>query len=97
MPTLKDDVAEARNRADTARRVLETKLDRGQDWSRDDKVLSIDGLDRLVSLIDDIMPHLPDGGAVKAESSGGERWLWSTHIDDHATAYPPIHWLRPTK
>ena len=61
MPTLKEDIIEARNRADVARKALAKKLAADQTWTRDDKIMSIDGLDSLVSMAQETLPYIPDG------------------------------------
>ena len=59
-PTLRDDVVEARDRADKARTMLAKKLAQNQTWTRDDKIMSIDGLDSLVSMAQETLPYLPN-------------------------------------
>ena len=61
MPTLRDDITEARARADVARKALATKLLKGQTWTRDDKIMSIDGLDSLVEMAEETLPYIPNG------------------------------------
>ena len=72
MPTLRDDIIEARDRADVARKALAKKLERGQEWTRDDKIESIDGLDSMVSMAQETLPYIPTGRSVEADlpSSG---------------------------
>ena len=65
MPTLKDDVIEARDRADVARKALAEKLRKNEAWSRDDKIMSIDGLDSLVTMAEETLPYIPDGAGGK--------------------------------
>ena len=69
MPTLRDDVVEARDRADVARKVLATKLAKRIEWSHDEHVEALDGLDSLVSMAIEVLPFLPGDGA--AGGGGG--------------------------
>ena len=66
MPTLKEDVIEARDRADVARKALAAKLARRIEWSHDEHVEALDGLDSLVSMAQEVLPFLssdaPGGG-----------------------------------
>ena len=63
MPSLRDDIVEARDRADVARKALAEKLRQGRVWTRDDKIMSIDGLDSLVSMAQEVLPYLPNSTA----------------------------------
>ena len=71
MPTLKEDVIEARDRADVARKVLATKLAKRIEWSHDEHVEAVDGLDSLVSMAKEVLPFLPGDGAGDGGGSGG--------------------------
>jgi len=73
MPTLREDIIEARTRADVARHRLATKLQKRQEWDRDDKIQSIDGLDSLVSMADEVLPYIGNDaaqGAYQGKSAG---------------------------
>ena len=59
MPTLRDDIIEARDRADVERKRLAKKLAQNQEWTRDDKIESIDGLDSLYEMAVETLPYLP--------------------------------------
>ena len=59
-PTLRDDVTEAMERADAARKVLADKLTRNKPWTFDDRVMAIDGLDSLVSMAQETLPYIPN-------------------------------------
>ena len=69
MPTLKQDVVEARDRADVARKALAAKLARRIEWSHDEHVEALDGLDSLVSMAQEVLPFLPSDGS--GGGSGG--------------------------
>ena len=69
MPTLRDDFKEARSRADVERKMLAEKLAKGEEWSRQDKIDSIDGFDSLVTAVNEALPYIPDGVTRSGEGS----------------------------
>ena len=60
MPTLRDDIIEARDRADVERKRLSKKLAQNQTWTRDDMIESIDGLDSLYEMAVEVLPYIPN-------------------------------------
>ncbi len=74
MPTLRDDIIEAQDRADVERKRLAKKLRQNQEWTRDDKIESIDGLDSLYEMAVETLPYLPQnayGGTNMNIQAGG--------------------------
>ena len=69
MPTLRDDINEAIERASEARTQLVIKLERNIAWDKDDKITSIEGLDSLIDLSEEVLPYIPKNVARKGESS----------------------------
>ena len=58
MPTLREDIIEARDRVIEARKPLVEKLAKGIEWSRDEHIQAIDGMDSLVTMADETLPYL---------------------------------------
>ena len=59
MTTLREDVIEARDRADVARKSLAAKLAKNSAWSRNEQIEALDGLDSLVSMANEVLPYIP--------------------------------------
>ena len=69
MPTLRDDIIEARDRVIEARKPLVNKLLKHEAWSRDQEIIALDGMDSLVSMANETLPYIPNG----VVGSGGSR------------------------
>ena len=68
---LLQDINEARARADVERKLLAEKLEKGEAWSREDKIKAIDGLDSLVTMADSVEPFIPRNAVAAFDDPGG--------------------------
>ena len=61
MPTLRDDIIEARDRVIEARKPLISALSRRVPWTREQEIIALDGMDSLVSMAEETLPYIPAG------------------------------------
>ena len=97
MPSLRDDITEARARADVARKALAKKLAQNQTWTRDDKIMSIDGLDSLVSMADETLPYIPNGVVGGSTSNYNAGPLGGDRGDHFPTSLPDSESPNPVR
>ena len=63
MPTLRDDIIEARDRVIEARKPLVSKLVKHVPWTRDEEIIALDGMDSLVTMANETLPFIPNSVA----------------------------------
>ena len=69
-PTLREDIVDAKNRATDARKPLVAKTARHEDWTRDDQITGIEGLDSLIEMAEIVLPYIPQNAVSKGNPVG---------------------------
>lgn len=71
MPTLRDDIKEARERMTAVREELARKLVHNVEWTLNDKVQSIDAFDCTIEMANLVLPVIPQD-AVRGTARGDD-------------------------